>query len=188
MRLAAAFVLCLMLFPAFRHPLRWWDALVEAGRGAAVLMCVVAAIGFVIGVVNMTGIGLMFAEQVLAFSGSSLALSLVMVMWPAWSSGMGVPTGAAYLIIAIVLGPAIEALGVPADRGASFRAVFRRDELGHAAGGAVGLRRGADCRRRADGDRLGRGAAVGCRLHHPLRLRLPPRHPADRRQASPSSA
>lgn len=110
---ATAFVACLFLFPDFRHPLRWWEALVEAGRGSATLMIVVAAIGFVIGVVNMTGIGLMFAESVLAFADSSLALALVMVMAASLVLGMGVPTGAAYLIIAIVLGPAISRLGVP---------------------------------------------------------------------------
>jgi len=112
--LAVAFVMCVILFPKFRNPKRWWDALVDAGRGAATLMVVVAAIGFVIGVVNMTGVGLMFAERVLAFSGSSLSLSLVMVMLASLFLGMGVPTGAAYLIIAIVLGPALEGLGVPA--------------------------------------------------------------------------
>ncbi|MCB0266495.1 MAG: hypothetical protein KDH98_25360, partial [Calditrichaeota bacterium] len=36
------------------------EALLDAGRSSAVLMVVVAAIGFVIGVVNMTGIGLAF--------------------------------------------------------------------------------------------------------------------------------
>ncbi len=108
-----AFLACLVLFPQFRHPRKWWEALVEAGRASAVLMIVVAAIGFVIGVVNMTGIGLMFAESVLTYAGSSLALALVMVMMASLVLGMGVPTGAAYLIIAIVLGPAISKLGVP---------------------------------------------------------------------------
>jgi TRAP transporter 4TM/12TM fusion protein len=111
--LAASFVSCLVLFPSFRSPRKWIEALVEAGRAAATLMVVVSAIGFVIGVVNMTGIGLMFAEQVLAFTGTSLALALVMIMLASLVLGMGVPTGAAYLIIAIVLGPAIENLGVP---------------------------------------------------------------------------
>ncbi len=112
--LAAAFVMCLIMFPDFRHPRKWWDALVDAGRSASTLMIVVAAIGFVIGVVNMTGVGIKFAEYVLAFSGSSLSLSLIMVMLASLVLGMGVPTGAAYLIIAIVLGPALERLGVPA--------------------------------------------------------------------------
>lgn len=111
--LAAAFIMCLLLFPEFRKPSKWLEALVDAGRSSATLMVVVSAIGFVIGVVNMTGIGLMFAEQVLAYTGSSLALALVMIMLASLVLGMGVPTGAAYLIIAIVLGPAIESLGVP---------------------------------------------------------------------------
>lgn len=111
--LLTAFFMCLILFPAFRNPRRWIEALVEAGRGSASLMIVVAAIGFVIGVVNMTGIGLMFAESVLAFADSNLAMSLIMVMLASLVMGMGVPTGAAYLIIAIVLGPAIQSLGVP---------------------------------------------------------------------------
>lgn len=110
---AVAFVVCLVLFPGFRHPKRWWQALVDAGRSSAVLMIVVAAIGFVIGVVNMTGIGLAFAEAVLTYARSSLPLALVMVMMASLVLGMGVPTGAAYLIIAIVLGPAVSSLGVP---------------------------------------------------------------------------
>ena len=46
-------------------------------------------------------------------SGSSLFLSLVLVMFGSLVMGMGVPSGAAYLIIAIVLGPALERLGLP---------------------------------------------------------------------------
>ncbi|MBL4727686.1 MAG: TRAP transporter fused permease subunit, partial [Rhizobiaceae bacterium] len=108
-----AFVACLILFPNFRNPKKWFDVLIDAGRASCTLMMVVAAIGFVIGVVNMTGVGLWFAEQVLAFSGDSLVLSLIMVMCASLVLGMGVPTGAAYLIIAIVLGPALAGLGVP---------------------------------------------------------------------------
>lgn len=108
-----AFVASLILFPKFRRPSKWWEALVDAGRSSAVLMIVVAAIGFVIGVVNMTGIGLAFAEGVLTYAHSNLPLALVMVMMASLVLGMGVPTGAAYLIIAIVLGPAISSLGVP---------------------------------------------------------------------------
>ena len=110
---ATAFVACLILFPEFRHPRKWLEALLDAGRSSAVLMIVVAGIGFVIGVVNMTGIGLAFAEGVLTYAHSSLTIALVMVMCASLVLGMGVPTGAAYLIIAIVLGPAIAKLGVP---------------------------------------------------------------------------
>lgn len=111
--LVSALILCLALFPAFRDPRRWWSALVDAGRTSAMLMIIVAAIGFIIGVINMSGIGLRFAEGVLALADTSLLMALVLVMCACLVMGMGVPTGAAYLLIAIVLGPALQRLGVP---------------------------------------------------------------------------
>ena len=108
-----AFVLCLIFFSEFRHPKKWLEMLISAGRTSATLMIIVTSIGFVIGVVNMTGVGLKFAELILSLSGSGLFFSLILVMLGCLVMGMGVPTGAAYLIIAIVLGPALERLGLP---------------------------------------------------------------------------
>ncbi|MCB2227978.1 MAG: TRAP transporter fused permease subunit [Desulfarculaceae bacterium] len=110
--LIAAFVLSLLLFPKFRKPDQWWKALVASGKTCAVLIVIVSAIGFVIGVINMTGIGLMFAESVLSVASSNLWLALVFVMLSCLVMGMGVPTGAAYLMIAIVLGPVLHKLGL----------------------------------------------------------------------------
>ena len=111
--LGTATVLCLILFPEFRNPRKRWEALVEAGRTSAKLMVIVAAISFVIGVVNMTGIGLRFAQAILTVSGSSQLLSLLLVMAGCLVMGMGVPSAPAYLIVAIVMGPSLEKLGVP---------------------------------------------------------------------------
>ncbi|MGD8562723.1 MAG: TRAP transporter fused permease subunit [Desulfarculaceae bacterium] len=108
----SAFLLCLILFPDFRRPVKWWRALIDSGKTCAVLMVIVSAIGFVIGVINMTGIGLMFAEAVLSVASSNLWLALIFVMLSCLVMGMGVPTGAAYLMIAIVLGPVLQKLGL----------------------------------------------------------------------------
>lgn len=110
--LITAFILCLLFFPKFRHPKMWWQAMVDAGKTSAMILVIVSAIGFVIGVVNMTGIGLMFAESVLTIASTNLGLGLVFVMLACIVMGMGVPTGAAYLLIAIVLGPALQNLGI----------------------------------------------------------------------------
>jgi TRAP transporter 4TM/12TM fusion protein len=110
--LVSAFVLCLVLFPDFRRPSKWWRALIDSGKTCAILMVIVSAIGFVIGVLNMTGVGLMFAESVLSVASSNLWLALVFVMLSCLVMGMGVPTGAAYLMIAIVLGPVLHKLGL----------------------------------------------------------------------------
>lgn len=111
--LCAAVALCLALFPEFRRPRKWLEAALEAGRQAATLMVIVAAVGFVIGTINMSGVGLRFAQGILAVSGSSLFLSMLLAMLGCLALGMGVPTAPAYLIVAIVMGPALEQLGIP---------------------------------------------------------------------------
>jgi TRAP transporter 4TM/12TM fusion protein len=110
--MVVSFLLCLVFFPNFRHPKAWLEALVSAGKTSATLMVVVTGIGFVIGVLNMTGVGLMFAEKVLSVASGSLWLALFFVMLACLVMGMGVPIGAAYLMIAIVLGPALSGLGL----------------------------------------------------------------------------
>jgi TRAP-type uncharacterized transport system fused permease subunit len=60
--MVSAFLLCLIFFPNFRHPKNWFNALADAAKTSAVLMAVVTAIGFIRGVINMTGISLTFAE------------------------------------------------------------------------------------------------------------------------------
>ncbi len=108
-----ATVLCLGLFPEFRHPKKWWEALVHAGRTAGTLMIIVASVGVVIGIVNMTGIGLAFADAIRATSGGDLFFALVLVMIGCLVMGMGVPSVTAYLILALVMGPVLENLGIP---------------------------------------------------------------------------
>lgn len=110
--LCVASALCLILFPRFRHPSAWWQALVSAGKTAANLMIIVTSVGVVIGIVNMSGIGLEFADAIRAASGGSLLVALFLVMAGCIVMGMGVPSVTAYLILALVMGPALEGLGI----------------------------------------------------------------------------
>ncbi|RVV98060.1 TRAP transporter fused permease subunit [Mesobaculum littorinae] len=96
-----------------RHPWRVLQGLEHGGRAAAQIMVAVAAIGIVIGVMNMTGLGLRFAGVIQSIAGDSLFLSLVMMMLGSLVLGMGMPTVPAYLIVILVMGPAIEMMGVP---------------------------------------------------------------------------
>ena len=110
--LISAFVLSLVLYPEFRSPRRILAALVRGGRTCAAIMIVVAAIGFVVGMVNMSGLGIKFAAAILAVAGDSLFLSLVVMAAGCLLLGMGVPVGAAYLIIVLIIGPALGKLGL----------------------------------------------------------------------------
>ena len=96
-----------------REPMRLVEALRQGGLAAAQIVVAVAAIGIVIGVMNMTGLGLRFAGVIQDVAGTSLFLSLVMMMLGSLVLGMGMPTVPAYLIVILVMGPAIEMMGVP---------------------------------------------------------------------------
>ena len=96
-----------------RHPMRIVTALANAGAAASQIIIAVGAIGILIGVMNMTGLGLRFAGVILAVAGDSLFLALIMMMLGSLVLGMGMPTVPAYLIIVLVMGPAIEQMGVP---------------------------------------------------------------------------
>ncbi|MCA1336912.1 TRAP transporter permease [Pseudooceanicola marinus] len=96
-----------------RSPQVILEGLRQGGLAAAQILIAVAAIGIVIGVMNMTGLGLRFAGIIQDISGDSLFLSLVMMMLGSLVLGMGMPTVPAYLIVILVMGPAIQMMGVP---------------------------------------------------------------------------
>ena len=62
---------------------------------------------------NLTGLGIRFSNMVLAFAGTNLFFALVLMALASLVLGMGLPTIPAYVIIVIIMGGAIEKLGVP---------------------------------------------------------------------------
>lgn len=109
-----ALVIGLIVAPPFRkNPKLILQALVNAGKASATLLVAVAAVGIVIGVMNMTGLGLKFANGVLSVAGDNLFFALVLTMLACLVLGMGMPTVPAYLIIILVMGPALSQMGIP---------------------------------------------------------------------------
>ena len=109
----SAFVLGFLNQQVRRHPVVLLKALANGGINCARIMVAVAAIGVVIAGINLTGIGLAFAQMVLSVSGSSLFLALLLAALACLVLGTGLPTLPSYLIIVLVMGPAIVKLGVP---------------------------------------------------------------------------
>jgi TRAP transporter 4TM/12TM fusion protein len=81
-----------------------------AGAGLAAIL---ATAGICVGVIYFTGIGMKFSNLVLSIGETNLLLALISLMIAALFLGMGLPTPAAYLILAIMAGPALKKLGVP---------------------------------------------------------------------------
>ncbi|WP_168771141.1 TRAP transporter permease [Palleronia sediminis] len=108
-----ALAMGLILTPRFRRdPRLIWQALCAGGISSARILLSVAVIGIVLAVINETGIAIRFGIAVAGFGESHLFYALVMAMLGALVLGMGLPTLPAYLIIAIVIAPAIVEAGV----------------------------------------------------------------------------
>ncbi|MEO3433345.1 TRAP transporter fused permease subunit [Inquilinus sp. CAU 1745] len=80
----------------------------------APIVAAVAAAGAVIGVLNLTGLGLMLSGMIVEVGGSQIWLILVLTAMTSFVLGMGLPTSAAYLLLAVLVAPALTRLGVPA--------------------------------------------------------------------------
>lgn len=107
-------VLAFALNPELRaKPSKVAEALKKGGVAGAQIMIAVATIGVLLGVLNMTGIGLKFATQIAHLGSETLFLSLLLAALASLILGMGMPTLPAYLIIVLVLGPAIKLMGLP---------------------------------------------------------------------------
>jgi TRAP transporter 4TM/12TM fusion protein len=89
------------------------DALVAAARGTVQVAAACAAAGIVVGVASLTGIGLRMSEFIMVFSGGHLPIALVLTAMGSIIIGMGLPTTAAYVVLAALGAPALTELGVP---------------------------------------------------------------------------
>ncbi|MEQ3730153.1 MAG: TRAP transporter fused permease subunit [Tateyamaria sp.] len=91
----------------------WLKFFRSAGLISAQLVVIVGAVGIVIGVLNLTGVGLRFASLLSSLAEDQLILSLILMAIACLLLGMGMPTVPAYLIIVLVMGPSLQKLGVP---------------------------------------------------------------------------
>jgi TRAP transporter 4TM/12TM fusion protein len=86
----------------------------EAGaRNMLPVAAACACAGIVVGIINLTGLGLKFTGIMLDVAGGSLAPALILTMITGIILGMGLPTTAAYIVQASLLIPALIKLGVP---------------------------------------------------------------------------
>ena len=93
-------------------PLRIWLSFLKGSQSGATLLIAIAAIGILVGSLDSTGLGLKLANVIATVRGESLFSALLVAMVGALVLGMGMPTLPAYLIIILVMGPAIQQLGV----------------------------------------------------------------------------
>ncbi len=93
---------------------RFETACNDAARQIAGIAAIIICAGIVIGVLNLTGLGVKVTSVILALSGGELWGALLLTALACLILGMEVPTTAAYVICISVAGPALQELGLPA--------------------------------------------------------------------------
>jgi TRAP transporter 4TM/12TM fusion protein len=95
-----------------REPMRLVRAVTQGGVAGSRIMMAVGAIGVMLAILDLTGVSLRFATSINVIADSSLFVALLVTAGACLLLGMGMPTLPAYLIIVLVLGPAIKQLGI----------------------------------------------------------------------------
>ncbi len=88
------------------------QACITASRQIATIASVIICAGIIIGVLNITGVGVKITSAILFLSGGEIWLALVLTALACLILGMEVPTTAAYIICVSVAGPILEDFGL----------------------------------------------------------------------------
>ena len=116
---AVSVALLIVVFASLFHPStrpdfsKLWASLGRIAEGAAPLVAAAGAVGIILGMVTLTGLGTRFPALVLSVAGEGLLPALLLIMVGSVVLGMGLPSAVCYLLMAILIGPVIGQLGVP---------------------------------------------------------------------------
>ncbi len=109
----SVFVVALLRAETRMGPKKILKALEFGAKNMLPVAAACACAGVIIGVINLTGLGLKFTSLILFIAGDSLIPALIFTMFAGIVLGMGLPTTAAYIVQAALLIPALIKLGVP---------------------------------------------------------------------------
>jgi TRAP transporter 4TM/12TM fusion protein len=94
-------------------PMTLPHALIKAARNVIPIACACASAGIIMGVINMTGLGVKLSALITEVAGTNLLLGLFLTMIACIVLGCGMPTTAVYIIVAVLAGPSLIAAGGP---------------------------------------------------------------------------
>jgi TRAP transporter 4TM/12TM fusion protein len=96
------------------RPLEVVESFTETGRSALDILMIAAAAGFIIGVLNVSGLSFALTIALVKLGAGNMALLLLLAAGIAIVLGMGMPTVGVYVLLAALVAPALTEVGVPA--------------------------------------------------------------------------
>ncbi len=88
------------------------DGLEDAGKGMVIIGVLLAGAQVLVSMINLTGVGVTLSSLIVSVAGDSVLLVALIVGAVCLIMGMGLPTTAAYVLVAAVMAPAMTAVGV----------------------------------------------------------------------------
>ena len=94
-------------------PRKLLSILTHAGRGMLEIAAITGLAGVVIGILQLTGLGFTLTFTLLNLGQSSAILLLILTAIVSIVLGMGMPTTAVYVLLAVLVAPGLAKLGIP---------------------------------------------------------------------------
>jgi len=110
--IASLFFLAMIKKETRITPKKLVDWLENCAKVMAELTAILTSVGFIIGSLMMTGVAASFSHEILALAGDNLILLLFFGALASFVLGMGVTITATYVILALILAPALIKAGL----------------------------------------------------------------------------
>ncbi|MDR3258780.1 MAG: TRAP transporter permease [Fusobacteriaceae bacterium] len=106
-------IIIMLVYPGKRRSfLEVLKLMAESSKGMISVALTTGTAGIIVGILMLTGIGYKLSSLLIALSGGHVILLLFLTMITSIILGMGMPTSAAYVLLATLIVPALEKLGV----------------------------------------------------------------------------
>jgi TRAP transporter 4TM/12TM fusion protein len=89
------------------------DALIDTGKSSLDILMIAAAAGFIIGVLNVSGLNFALTILLIHLGAGNVTLLLLLAAAIAIVLGMGMPTVGVYVLLAALVAPALVEVGIP---------------------------------------------------------------------------
>ena len=93
-------------------PKRLLGGLINGAEAVLTVALATGTAGIIIAIISLTGLGLVFSTLIITASAGNLFIALALTMLSSLVLGMGLPTAAAYILVATLTAPALVELGV----------------------------------------------------------------------------
>jgi len=84
----------------------------EGSEGSLMVACLAGQIGIIVGIVLLTGVGFMFTSSLMELTHGVILRGILVALFASYILGMGMPVTSVYVLLAVLIAPALHKLGM----------------------------------------------------------------------------